>query len=175
MINMNKILQLAGPAIFENSHQGNALVSKDGYFLCVNRAFCDVVGYSEPELLNKRWQEITRQDDVSTDEQSADRVSVGRLEGYVMEKRYISKYGKEIRVKMAVNAVKDENGDFVCFVAMVCPMDERMPAHGVVITTNDLGKLLRTISWSVKNAPWIAGAIIALFIVGSKLWAFFTK
>lgn len=44
---------------------GMALVSLDGRFARVNRAFCAVVGYEPAELTNLTFQEITHPEDVT--------------------------------------------------------------------------------------------------------------
>ena len=46
---------------------GMALVSLDGRFLRVNRAFCEVVGYEPAELTNLTFQDITHPEDLDTD------------------------------------------------------------------------------------------------------------
>src|SRR5205085_425447 len=46
---------------------GMALVGLDGRWLRVNLALCDLVGYSEKELLEKTFQDITHREDLDTD------------------------------------------------------------------------------------------------------------
>ena len=46
---------------------GMALVSLDGRFVRVNRAFCEVVGYEPAELTNLTFQDITHPEDLDTD------------------------------------------------------------------------------------------------------------
>lgn len=63
-------LDLKQDNIFENVFQyaaiGMALVSPDGRWLRANRALCGITGYSEAELLQTTFQEITHPDDLST-------------------------------------------------------------------------------------------------------------
>ena len=46
---------------------GMALVSLDGRFVRVNRAFCEVVGYEPAELTKLTFQEITHPEDIDAD------------------------------------------------------------------------------------------------------------
>ena len=46
---------------------GMALVSLEGRFLRVNRAFCAVVGYEPAALTNLTFQDITHPEDLDTD------------------------------------------------------------------------------------------------------------
>ena len=43
---------------------GMALVSLDGRFVRVNRAFCEVVGYGPAELTKLTFQDLTHPEDV---------------------------------------------------------------------------------------------------------------
>ena len=52
---------------FEHAPIGVALVSPDGRWLKVNRALCELVGYSEAELLARTFQDITHPEDLELD------------------------------------------------------------------------------------------------------------
>ena len=49
---------------FEQAAVGIAHVSLEGRFLRINRKFCDIVGYSEEEMLPLTFQDITHPDDL---------------------------------------------------------------------------------------------------------------
>src|SRR5437588_6154654 len=51
---------------FRQSPHGMAFVSPDGHWLKVNRAVCEMLGYSEEELLERRSADVTHPDDVAT-------------------------------------------------------------------------------------------------------------
>ena len=48
---------------FDEAAVGMAITGLDGNFRRVNRALCDIVGYSAEELLQMRFHEITHRDD----------------------------------------------------------------------------------------------------------------
>ena len=52
---------------FEQAAVGIAHVSPDGHFLRINQRFCDIVGYSPEEMLQKTFGEITHPDDLEVD------------------------------------------------------------------------------------------------------------
>src|SRR3954447_24153818 len=72
---------------FEASGTGMALVGIDGRWLSVNQALCDIVGYSEAELLATTFQAITHPADLEADLESAQHVLSGAIRHYQMEKR----------------------------------------------------------------------------------------
>jgi len=159
---MIDFLKSAAPDLFDNAFQGNALLTKEGKFLYVNNVLCQLLGYTEAELRQKRWQEITHPEDVSADQESAQRVAEGRLNSYSMEKRYIRKNGEVIWARLRVCAVVDENGVFTCFLSMIVPSNEKLTASNLVVTTKEVGKTIRILSWALDKAPIIAAAIIGL-------------
>jgi PAS domain S-box-containing protein len=56
-------------SIFEQAAVGITQVAPDGRFLRVNQRFCDMVGYSEKELLERGFQDITHPDDLEAEKQ----------------------------------------------------------------------------------------------------------
>ena len=53
--------------IFEQAAVGNAHVSLNGKFIRINKTFCDIVGYSQQEMLKLTFQDITHPDDLGPD------------------------------------------------------------------------------------------------------------
>jgi PAS domain S-box-containing protein len=49
---------------FERAAIGIGLLDLDGRFLDANRAVCEILGYSEGELIGRSFAEITHADDV---------------------------------------------------------------------------------------------------------------
>src|SRR5215475_11496025 len=56
-------------ATFEQVAVGMAHNGLDGRWLRLNRKLCEIVGYSEPELLQMSFQDITYPADLNTDVQ----------------------------------------------------------------------------------------------------------
>ena len=54
-------------ATFEQAAAGVIQTSIDGEFQKVNRKFCDIVGYSNEELINKKWVDITHPEHLEQD------------------------------------------------------------------------------------------------------------
>ena len=77
--------------IFEQAAVGIAHVSTDGRFLRLNQKFCEIVGYSEGEILAMSFQDITHPDDLDADLEYLQRVLKGKIENYSTEKRYYRK------------------------------------------------------------------------------------
>ncbi|HEX8352756.1 MAG TPA: EAL domain-containing protein [Pyrinomonadaceae bacterium] len=92
---------------FDNATIGMAVVSLQGRWLQVNRSLCEIVGYSEGELLESDVQRVTHRDDlVALDEQMM-RFTAGAVSSHQTEVRYCHKGGKEVWAHLGMSLVRD--------------------------------------------------------------------
>jgi PAS domain S-box-containing protein len=104
---------------FEYSAIGMTIVSLEGNWLQVNREFVSMVGYTEEELLGKKFRDITHPSDVDENVQLFDEAARGLRETYRMEKRYLHKDGSVIWVRINVSMIKDDRARPLYCVAQV--------------------------------------------------------
>lgn len=114
---------------FEDAAIGMALVAPDGRWLRVNRALCDIVGYSEEELLKTDFQSITHPDDLEADLAHARHLLDGEIDNFQFEKRYIHKRGALIRALISVSLVRDGKGEPLYFIAEIQDITARKRAE----------------------------------------------
>jgi len=96
-------------ATFEHAAAGMSHVSIDGHLLRVNRAFCQLVGYSSDELLTMRFADITVPEDTAPDERLLAQTLAGQRDRYSLEKRYIHKKGHTVWAQLTVALVRQSN------------------------------------------------------------------
>jgi PAS domain S-box-containing protein/diguanylate cyclase (GGDEF)-like protein len=113
---------------FEFAPIGVALVSPDGRWLKVNRVLCDLVGYSEAELLSRKFQDITHPEDLEADLQNVRRLIAGEIHAYQMEKRYVHARGHLVSVLLNVSLVRDGQGQPLYFISQIQDITERKQA-----------------------------------------------
>jgi PAS domain S-box-containing protein len=104
---------------FEYAAIGMALVALDGHFLRVNRSYCEMLGYSEAELLNLDFQSITHPEDLQADVTQAGQLLRGEIKSYQMEKRYLRKSGEVLWVLLSGSIVREASGAPKHFIAQV--------------------------------------------------------
>ena len=80
-------------SLFELSTIGMAQVSRDHKFLRVNRKLCQMLGYSERELLGLTFLDVTHPDDREISAAQADAAFAGEVAESSFEKRYVRKDG----------------------------------------------------------------------------------
>jgi PAS domain S-box-containing protein len=101
---------------FNGASIGMALVSPAGCFLEVNRALCDILGYTEDELLAKTFQVLTHPDDLETDADLAQQLLANEITTYQVEKRYLCQDGHFAWVRVTVSLVHDAKDEPLYFV-----------------------------------------------------------
>ncbi|HET7050404.1 MAG TPA: PAS domain S-box protein [Solirubrobacteraceae bacterium] len=110
---------------FDNAPIGMALVAPDGRFIKVNRALCDLTGYSETHLLTRSFQAITHPDDLDADLAHVQDVLADRRRTYQMEKRYYHADGHIIWVTLSVSLVRDAGGEPLYFISQIEDISSR--------------------------------------------------
>jgi diguanylate cyclase (GGDEF)-like protein/PAS domain S-box-containing protein len=110
---------------FSDAPIGMTLVALDGRFLKVNRALCELTGYTEDELQGLTFQDITHADDLDVDLAHVGDLIDGRRDKYQMEKRYLTKSGAVIWVQLSVSIVRDEVGRPLYFISQIQDITER--------------------------------------------------
>src|SRR5215813_509587 len=116
-------------SLFDLSAIGMAQVSPEGRYLRVNRKFCQMLGYSEEELLQLTLHEVTHPDDR---EFSAARLNSSFADGseeFSIEKRYVRKDGSIIFVQINWTVIPEPDGHPLHTVASIQDITERKRAE----------------------------------------------
>ena len=100
-----------------------------GQFLQVNRAMCELTGYSEEELLGMRFSDITHPDDIELSVPLKQRALDGEVSSYEISKRYVHADGHAIWAQVHVSLVRDSSGEPVHTIAQVEDITERRRAE----------------------------------------------
>jgi PAS domain S-box-containing protein len=137
--------------IFEDSAVASALVGPDGdgldsCYLKVNRAFCEMLGYSEQDLLGMTIADITHPEDLQPNASLREDAKDGALETFQLEKRYIHKNGEVIWADLSATVFRDEEGRFLYSIGQHQNITERKAAE----------EMLRVTQFSIDRAgDWV--------------------
>ena len=114
---------------FEKAAVGITHVSPEGTFLRVNRRFCEIVGYSEKEILRHSFQDITFPGDLQADMELLAETMAGKRSSYSLEKRYLRKDGSLVWVYLTVTLLRDRKNQPKHFISIIEDITERKRAE----------------------------------------------
>lgn len=110
---------------FASSGIGMALVDIKGKFVTVNDKIIDMLGYSEQEILNKKFMEVTHPDDLAESLAISKGLLSGEYETFEIQKRYIHKNGHTIWGTTNLSTIKDKEGKHLYSIAQLQDTTER--------------------------------------------------
>jgi PAS domain S-box-containing protein len=105
--------------VFEQAAVGITVISPAGRFLRANQRFCEIIGYSESELLKQKVSQITHPDDLALDLTYAQQMLAGNISSFSMRKRYIRKDGEACWVNLAGSIVRDAQNAPLYFIGVI--------------------------------------------------------
>lgn len=122
---------------FDQPLLGMAISNPDKSWQDVNSCFCKMLGYSHSEMLQKNWEEMTHPDDLALNVCYFDRALAGKIEGYVMDKRFICKNGDIIYTSISAQCLRNLDKSVNSFVVMVQDISDRKQAEAQLLRTNE--------------------------------------
>jgi diguanylate cyclase (GGDEF)-like protein/PAS domain S-box-containing protein len=111
--------------VFERAPLGTGLLDLEGRWMLVNRALCDITGYTSEELVGKRFDGIVHPDDAYAVRDARTRLLAAELPALTFELRYFDASGETVAGLLAVSLVRDGEGAPVHFIAQLQDVSER--------------------------------------------------
>ena len=121
--------QLHFATAFEEAAIGMALVDPDGRYERVNRALCEMLGYTEAEMRTRQVPDLTHPQDVAEGRRQREALMSGRKNAYHREKRFIHKEGGAIWTHLTCTLVRSSQGQPLRFIVQVEDISERKAAE----------------------------------------------
>ncbi|WP_204101995.1 MULTISPECIES: PAS domain S-box protein [Spirulina sp. CCY15215] len=121
--------------LFDRSGVGIIQTNKSGQFLKVNPKFSQLLGYSEGELQEKTFQELTHAEDLGNAIAQFRQLVEGDLSHISVEQRYLNKEGAEIWVNLSGSVVRNPMGDVEYFLGVVEDVGDRVAAKSALMAT----------------------------------------
>lgn len=125
---------------FENAAIGMALLDIDGKWLKINQTLCQIIGYSEEELYQLTFQEITHPDDLKADLDLVQELIDGKRSHYQMEKRYIHKKGHIVHIILAASLVRNQSNQPLYFISQIIDITQQKNAEQEIKALLDVTK-----------------------------------
>lgn len=109
---------------WKQSLTGLALMTKEGRFVAVNPAFCQMTQFTSYELQNKKFPEITDPSDVVACQAMLKELFHQEIESFDMTKGYLTKTKECIPVLLRVTSLLT-NEKFIFFVVQAAGVEKR--------------------------------------------------
>lgn len=122
--------------LYESMIDGYVSVDMNGKFISCNKAYRDMLGYTEEELAQLTYQEITPEKWHSIENVIVDEQIIKRGFSDVYEKEYIRKDGIVFPVELHVVLIRDEDGSPLGMWAIVRDITERKYAEQALASAN---------------------------------------
>jgi diguanylate cyclase (GGDEF)-like protein/PAS domain S-box-containing protein len=116
-------------AAFENAPIGMALLTPTGRWFEVNPALCELLGYSEEQLLELTFVDVTHPDDRSTSVRRRRKQLKGLEPAKRIEKRYVRADGSIVWVAVSSTLVQSAAGEPLYTVAQIEDINARIRAQ----------------------------------------------
>jgi PAS domain S-box-containing protein len=116
-------------ATFDQAAVGIAHTGLDGHWLLVNRKFCEIVGHTSEELLERFWRDLAHPDDLETSLENTHRVLAGETETCSIEMRYIRAAGSYVWVRETWSLVRGDTGNPKYFISVLEDITGRKQAE----------------------------------------------
>ena len=130
--------------VFETSSVGIATSDENLRVSTANSAFQRIVGYTENELREMKWLDLTHEDDRSVTEELIGSLLDGQLQAYNIEKRYRRKDGETIWVNVYNTRVPATATTPAFFPAIVVDITDRVRAeHALQRSQAELARVTR--------------------------------
>ncbi|MFN2577637.1 MAG: diguanylate cyclase domain-containing protein [Pyrinomonadaceae bacterium] len=117
---------------FDYAAIGMALVSPQGAWLRVNRSLCNLLGYTEHELLKTNFQTMTHPDDLGNDLANLYRLLQSEAPTCQVEKRYVHRDGEVVWALNSVSLVRDGDDQAAHYIFQIQDITERKRAEAAL-------------------------------------------
>jgi len=137
--------------VFEASNVAKSitLVSGEVY---PNKAFCELLGYTEDEFIQKKWTEITHPDDLERNMVLVNKLLKGEIDSFRFVKRYLHKNGSIIWVDIFVSLYRDKNNNPQYFITNIVDITDNKKKEDALKLNNIRQKALINLH-NMKNRP----------------------
>lgn len=109
--------------VFEATNVSKSITLVTGE-LYPNKAFCELLGYSEEELKNLKWTDITHPDDLEENQKLVSKLIKGEINNFRFIKRYIHKNGSCIWADVFVALIRERSNNPKYFITNIVDITE---------------------------------------------------
>ncbi|SLM29848.1 putative PAS/PAC sensor hybrid histidine kinase [Desulfamplus magnetovallimortis] len=145
--------------IYTHMSVGIAQISMDFFIEHANEAYCQMLGYSEKELVGKHLKEITHPEIIKENLEKQAQLASGEIDHYRMDKKFIHKSGNLIHGILDANLVRDSTGRPLYCLGSVLDITERKQVEKALKSSEEK---YRSMMESMKNPAYICSSELVI-------------
>ncbi len=150
-------------AFYELDLVGLTITSPEKGWIRINDSLCKMLEYPEQALHQMTWAELTHPDDLAADVEQFNRLLANEINGYALEKRFVSRTGKIIPTQLVVRSARKANGELDYVVAMVEDISEYKQAEAELKRSNtELEQFAYAISHDMRQPLRMVNSYLSL-------------
>jgi PAS domain S-box-containing protein len=115
--------------IFDDGPLGIIISDPNHRVLKVNRAFCEMLGYAEEEVVGLSIEELTYPEDIEKSKNLSAQALTGEIPFFRLEKRFVRKNGESFWVNLTATVIKDRKGKVLYAIGMIEEITNRKAAE----------------------------------------------
>ena len=112
-------------ATFDQAAVGICHVLLNGKFISVNQKLCEILGFTQSQLLKMSFNEITHEDDLDNSKYYQQALIEGKTNTFSIEKRFVKGDGTIVWANLTVSMVRDTSLDEQYFISVIEDISER--------------------------------------------------
>lgn len=142
-------------AIFNQAAVGISLATLDGQYLKANQKLCDILGYTQDELLTKSFQELCHPEDVHKGSEERQQLYAGAIDFFSLEKRCLHKNGSTVWLNLTMSLVRQPLGELDYLIGVAEDISDRKRAEEALRQSEEK---FRQLAENIQSVFWISNA-----------------
>lgn len=121
---------------FESAAIGMGILSLSGQWLRANHSIYDMFGYSEDELLQLTYRDMTHPEDLEKGKAELEKLLADEIPFMQIEKRYRHRNGQYFWARLTTSIVRDTQNQPLYFVSQIENIEEQKKSHQSIALLN---------------------------------------
>ena len=133
---------------------GMVMLNLEGRIQYANTAYCEISGYSLPELLNRSFVSLEHPEELGDVSVQLFRLLRGELESLRLEGRHLRKGGHELWVHISTSLLRDARGEPHAAIAVI---EDLTPQHRTEDALEEVRAEQMQLMEAIPEMVWVAG------------------
>jgi PAS domain S-box-containing protein len=155
-------------SIYEHSGMGLSRVSLDFRIEHANKAYCDMLGYTQEEIVGMHLKDITRPEILEENLEKQRQLGRGEIDHFRLEKGFIHKAGHTVYGILDANLIRDKEGKPEYFLGGVVDITERKELEQQLLQAQKLESIGRLAGGVAHDYNNMLGVILGSAELGLK-------